>query len=67
MGTVIPWPNREHAKARSRLDDDGERGRIFLFLGVRYERHDEPTPAPEGSRNTPGRTQERRTRARRRG
>lgn len=71
MGDIIPWPKRERPSERSRLADEEERGRVLLFLGVRYERHAEA--APWGA-STPGRDgaapaggAERRGRTRRRG
>lgn len=41
MGQVIPWPGPERRSQRPALDTDGPKGRILLFLGVRYERHDD--------------------------
>lgn len=39
MGQVIPWPKPESRPVRTGLEPDGPMGRVFLFLGVRYERH----------------------------
>ena len=39
MGQVIPWPKLESRPVRSGLEPGGPTGRVFLFLGVRYERH----------------------------
>lgn len=67
MGTIIPWPTIGERPARAHSTNDGERGRILLFLGVRYERHDDATPTPTVDGGARGGSSERRTRARRRG
>jgi hypothetical protein len=41
MGQVIPWPKPDNRSPRPARDINGPGGRIILFLGVRYERHDE--------------------------
>jgi hypothetical protein len=46
MGQVIPWPKPENRSPRPARDINGQGGRIILFLGIRYERHDEPAAAP---------------------
>jgi hypothetical protein len=50
MGQVIPWPKPENRSPRPARDRDGPGGRIILFLGVRYERHDEASGAVSESR-----------------
>lgn len=66
MGVIIPWPKQERHAERSPVSNDGERGRILLFLGVRYERHDENAPAPDSAGGATRGAAERRQRARRR-
>jgi hypothetical protein len=39
MGQVILWPKPEDRPARPARNLDGPKGRVLLFLGVRYERH----------------------------
>ncbi|MGL4439656.1 MAG: hypothetical protein ACRCUE_10300 [Bosea sp. (in: a-proteobacteria)] len=55
MGQVIPWPGPELRPGKPTHDFDGPRGRVLLFLGVRYERHDDeggaPPVAPRVTRN----------------
>jgi hypothetical protein len=46
MGQVIPWPGPERQSARPATDTDGPKGRVLLFLGVRYERHDDENSSP---------------------
>jgi hypothetical protein len=51
MGQVIQWPRPENRPERPDLDTDEPRGRILLFLGVRYERQQEPAlPRGRGRR-----------------
>jgi hypothetical protein len=65
MGQVIPWPGPERQSGRPAQDSDGPKGRVLLFLGVRYERHDDEGDAPSAApRATPG---ERPSRRRKRG
>lgn len=45
--TVLPFQPRAARPAR---EDDGRRGEVLLFMGVRYERHGEagqPASAPQ--------------------
>jgi hypothetical protein len=66
MGQVIPWPSPEKRPARPDVALDGPKGEILLFLGVRYERHDDPAPSPArgaasaGPAHSPSRTRKRR-------
>jgi hypothetical protein len=41
MGVVIPWPKPEHRTRANETQAGGPRGELLLFLGVRYERHDD--------------------------
>jgi hypothetical protein len=41
MGQVIPWPGPERRSGKPVRETDGPTGRILLFLGVRYERHED--------------------------
>lgn len=71
MGEIIPWPKRERPAERSRLATEGERGRVLLFLGVRYERHADAAPwahpEPDCAGDAPVSGAERGGRTRRRG
>lgn len=67
MGIVIPWLRPEERPARAHPSTDGERGRILLFLGIRYERHDDATPTPGAQNGNRRGGPESRARARRRG
>jgi hypothetical protein len=65
MGQVIPWPKPENRSPRPARDTNGPGGRIILFLGVRYERHDEAAglvSEPRAARARSERPQRRRKR-----
>jgi hypothetical protein len=66
MGQVIPWPGPERQSARPAPDTDGPTGRILLFLGVRYERHDDEGGPPSAAQARINRN-ERPSRRRKRG
>lgn len=66
MGQVIPWPGSERRNSKPSRDADGPKGRILLFLGVRYERHEDGDGAPSAEARRIGRT-ERPSRRRKRG
>lgn len=46
MGVVIPFPDVASRGLRSIPPDNGPRGEILLFTGIRYEWQPEPSPAP---------------------
>ncbi len=54
MGQIIPLPKPENRPERPRPDPAEPLGRILLFLGVRYERHEEPSAPRRGSRRKRG-------------
>jgi hypothetical protein len=64
MGQVILWPKPKERPARPARNLDGPKGRVLLFLGVRYERHSDDD-ATSGS--TPTLKPERGARRRKRG
>ena len=48
-GVVIAWPPEGSRPQRARPPVEGRRGEILLFMGVRYERLQEPHPEPQDS------------------
>ena len=62
MGQVIPWPKPENLPVRPVTDFGGSSGQVLLFLGVRYERHDEAAKASSSRSPEPLRPQPRRKR-----
>ncbi len=62
MGQVIPWPKPENLPARPVTHFGGSSGQVLLFLGVRYERHDEAAQAAVLRAPKPSRPQPRRKR-----
>ena len=46
-GVVIAWPAEGSRPPRARPMADERRGEILLFMGVRYERVQEPHPEPQ--------------------
>lgn len=66
MGQVILWPGPESRTERPARDTDGPKGRILLFLGVRYERHDVDGATPTKALTRVSRS-ERSSRRRKRG
>jgi hypothetical protein len=64
MGEVVAFRMREKASRRASELPTGD-AQILFFLGVRYERYEEPpeTLTPDAA-NAPGRTRKRKSRAR---
>lgn len=44
-GEIIPFPGPESRPRPSEPDASEPRGRILLFMGVRYERRPDPAPS----------------------